>query len=264
MVGADVARTQHLKLGQSIVSAHGWARSTDFHTQFPYTVVGILAPFGSSLDRAIYTDYHSAWIVHAHPDADEKPEPGHNPSSEITTLLVRLAHPGLRFRYVQDINLHENALAVIPVDEINKLMTTLLAPMQGALLVVAYLVVFVSALFILVTLYLTIHQRRRDISILRSLGATQANVFFLITVEAALLAGFGVIVGWVLGHGAMAALSPFCLSHYGDRVGGMVRSTRRVRDCARGVGAGYSGRLIPGNDGLPPVRHGHAGRRVMR
>ena len=215
VVGADVARRNHLKLGQQLVSAHGWAKSDDLHPLFPYTVVGFLAPFGTSLDRAVYTDYHSSWIVHAHPDADEAPEPGHDPSSEITTLLVRLQHPGLRFRYVEDINLHENAMAVIPVDEINKLMTTALAPMQGALLIVAYLVVFVSALFILVTLYLTIHQRRRDIAILRSLGATQANVFNLITVEAALLAGFGVIAGWVIGHAAMVALSPVCLSKFG-------------------------------------------------
>ena len=160
-------------------------------------------------------DYHTTWLEHAHPDEDETLVPGHDPLSEITTLLVRLHHPGLRFRYVQNINLHENALAVIPVDEINKLMTTLLAPMQGALLIVAYLVVLVAALFILVTLYLTIHQRRRDISILRSLGATQANVFYLITVEAALLAGLGVLVGWLLGHGAMEALSPLCLSRFG-------------------------------------------------
>ena len=94
VVGADVAQRHHLKLGQHIVGAHGWAKSNDFHTHFPYTVVGILAPFGTSLDRALYTDYHSAWIIHAHPDADEQLVPGHDPTVEITTLLVRLASPG--------------------------------------------------------------------------------------------------------------------------------------------------------------------------
>ncbi len=178
-------------------------------------MVGFLAPFGNSVDRAVYTEYHSTYIVHAHPDADEMPVPGHDPSKEITTLLVRFNQPGRRFQFIQDINLHDNAMAVNPVDEINRLSTTLLSPMNVVLQVVAFLVVFVAVLFILVTLYLTIYQRRRDLSILRSLGATQFNIFTLITLEAALLSGLGVIVGWLLGHVALGALSPLLLEWYG-------------------------------------------------
>lgn len=215
VVGAEVAREFHLKLGQQIVSAHGWAKYDDLHSAFPYTVVGFLAPFGNSVDRAIYTDYRSSWIVHSVPDADEPIVAGHEPVNEVTTLLVRFHHVASRFRYIQDINLHENAMAANPVDEIDTLGKTLMAPLQGVLLIVAYVVVFVSALFILVTLYMTIYQRRRDMSILRSLGATRLNIFSLITLEAALLSGLGVIAGWLLGHGALSAMSPFCLARFG-------------------------------------------------
>ncbi len=220
VVGAEVARAEAanghiLKIGDKIVSAHGWAKYDDLHSAFPYTVVGFLAPFGNSVDRAIYTDYRSSWIVHSVPDADEPIVPGHEPSNEVTSLLVRFHHTGSRFRYRQDINLHENAMAAIPVDEIDGLDGTLMAPLQGVLLIVAYVVVFVSALFILVTLYMTIYQRRRDLSILRSLGATRLNIFSLITLEAALLSGLGVVAGWLLGHLALGAMSPFCLARYG-------------------------------------------------
>jgi len=215
VIGAEVAREHHLKLGQQIIGAHGWALSDDWHKDFPYTVVGFLAPFGNSVDRAIYTDYHSSWIVHSHPDADEPVVAGHDPTKEITTLLVRFHQTGRRLTYIQDIRLHENAMAANPVDEIETLGNTLMAPLQGVLLIVAYVVVFVSALFILVTLYMTIYQRRRDLSILRSLGATRFNIFSLITLEAALLSGLGVIAGWLLGHGALGAMSPFCLARYG-------------------------------------------------
>jgi putative ABC transport system permease protein len=218
VVGADVARRQHLKLGDTFVGAHGWAKSNDFHTQFPYNVVGILATTGTSLDRGVFTDYRSVWIVHSHPDEDEKEEQaksGHNPSKEVTALLLRLSQPSRRFLLVQDINLHENAMAVVPVDEISKLVSVFIAPLQGLLLAVAYLVIIVAALTILIGLYLTIHQRRRDIAITRALGATRADVFRQITVEAAALAGLGVICGWVLGHGLIALSASHVMSKFG-------------------------------------------------
>lgn len=238
VVGSEVARRQSVKLGQELVGAHGWTKSDALHPQFPYTVVGLLAPTGTSVDRAVYTDYHSIWIVHAHPhehkeghegeharEADEghahegeyADEEGvhHDPASEVTSLLVALTSPASRFGLVHQINTQENALAVIPVDEISKLDATFIAPLRGVLLLVAYLVVLVSALSILISLYLTIHQRRRDLAILRSLGATRADVFRLITVEAALLSGLGVVVGWVFGHGLTGALAPLIMSRYG-------------------------------------------------
>lgn len=224
VVGSDVAARDHLQLNQQIIGAHGWTKSDDLHPQFPYTVVGLLARTGTSLDRAVYTDYHSAWIVHAHPDEHEQEglnhepahhEPEHDPTSEVTALLVALDQPGARFGLTQEINRHENALSVVPVDEISKLDATFIAPLRGVLLLVAYLVVLVSSLSILISLYLTIHQRRRDLAILRSLGATRADVFRLITVEAAVLAGLGVLVGWAFGHGLTAALAPAVFARYG-------------------------------------------------
>ncbi|HEX2949945.1 MAG TPA: FtsX-like permease family protein [Armatimonadota bacterium] len=215
VVGSDIAVQQHLHVGKTFIGAHGWGRTGDLHPQFPYTVVGILARTGSNLDRALFTDYHSTWIVHSHPDADERPEPGHDPSKEVTSLLVQLHQPGSRFMLTQDINRHEMAMAVSPVEEISNLSATFIAPLQSILLLVAYLVVFVSALSILISLYLTINQRRRDLAILRSLGATRANVFGLITLEAAMLSGIGVVFGWIFGHGMIALCAPAIAAHFG-------------------------------------------------
>jgi putative ABC transport system permease protein len=133
----------------------------------------------------------------------------------VTSLLVQLHQPAGRFRLNQDLNAHSTAAAVSPVEEIDKLARTFIAPLQGVLLLVAYLVVFVSALSILISLYLTIHQRRRDMAIMRSLGATRADIFRLVTCEAAIISGLGVIIGWAIGHGAIGACSPLVLTHYG-------------------------------------------------
>jgi len=233
LIGTDVARNQHLALGGKIVGSHGWGDSGgDTHAEQPYTVVGILAPTGSSLDRAIYTDYSSVWEIHQHHhDEDEHAAAGHHDDEpegidahpgdehghgqEITSLLVRLSKPGRRYQFVEEVNAELPAMAAVPVDEINKVTVTFLNPLRNIMLTVAYLVAIVSALGILATLYLTIHQRRRDIAILRSLGATRGDIFRLITIEAALLAGAGVLLGSLLGHGALAACATYCLREFG-------------------------------------------------
>lgn len=216
VVGSDIAKRNHVHLGMTLIGAHGWGKSNDLHPKFPYTVVGILAQTGGSLDRAIYTDYRSTWIVHSHPDADEKTSSaGHDPSKEVTALLVRFSQPGRRYLLVQEINRNQPAMAVIPVDEISRLVMSFIAPMRKMMIAVSYLVVIVSGLTILISLYLMIYQRRRDIAVLRALGATRADVFRLVTIEAAMLAGLGVLSGWVLGHGAIAVMRPFIAAHFG-------------------------------------------------
>ncbi|MHB9129660.1 MAG: ABC transporter permease [Armatimonadota bacterium] len=228
VIGADVARRQHLALGDKIVGSHGWGAGGAAHADQPYTVVGMLASTGSSLDRAIYTEYRSVWEIHQHhhhqeghghnaaaKHHDEAHGEAHTQTQEVTSLLVRLTKPGRRYQFVEEVNADLPAMAAVPVDEINKVTVTFLNPMQNIMLAIAYLVAIVSALGILATLYLTIHQRRRDIAILRSLGATQGDIFRLITIEAAIIAGVGVLVGGLLGHGALAACASYCVREFG-------------------------------------------------
>ena len=59
VVGAEIARLDRLHLGSQFHGSHGWGRGGDIHTNFTYTVVGVLAPSGTSIDRAVFTDYRS-------------------------------------------------------------------------------------------------------------------------------------------------------------------------------------------------------------
>lgn len=220
VLGSQVADLDGLKLGSQFCGSHGWSRGGDVHTKFKYTVVGILAPTGTSIDRALFTDYRSVWEIHANPDADEVAEAREAGITEkaadlVTTLLVKLKQPGRARQIQQDINLHWAAMAVEPSVETNNLLNIFIEPLRKVLLAVAYLVVLVSALSILISLYLTIHQRRRDLAILRSLGATQLDIFRLITLEAAALAALGVVAGWLIGHAVLAVVSPAILYHVG-------------------------------------------------
>jgi putative ABC transport system permease protein len=216
VVGSQIAAQFHLRLGQTMIGAHGWAKSNDFHAAFPYTIAGLLAPTGTNIDRAVYTDYHSIWTIHAHPDADDAPDPNApDPTHEITALLVQLHHPASKYRMIQEINANENAMAADPPKQIQLISQAFIDPLQKVLLLVAYLVVLVSTLSILISLYLTINQRKRDVAIMRSLGATRTDIFFLITLEAAALAGIGVIAGWLVGHGLLALASSTISAQFG-------------------------------------------------
>ncbi|MHB9131422.1 MAG: ABC transporter permease [Armatimonadota bacterium] len=223
VVGADVAKRMSIRLGDKLVGSHGWgAGGGDEHKESPYTVVGILAATGTALDRALYADYRSVWDVHHHDEeeAGEHHEEGteehhEEEGKQVTALLVKLSLPGRRFQFVEHVNRTLPAMAAIPVDEIDKITRIFIAPMQGILLLIAYLVVLVAALSILISLYLTIHQRRRDVAIIRSLGATRGDVFRLITLEAAALAGLGVILGWLIGHLVVAGLTSYSVAKFG-------------------------------------------------
>ncbi|MEI7834329.1 MAG: ABC transporter permease [bacterium] len=219
VVGAEVAERQHLTLGRQIVGSHGWARGGDEHSESPYTVVGILQRTGASMDRALYTDYRSVWEVHERHqhtgvvDPDEVDTGNNGP--EITALLVQLKQEGRRYQLADDINKNENAMATIPVDQVDQLVKTFISPLQGLLLLVAWLVVIVAALSILISLYLSLHQRRRDLAVLRALGATQVDIFRMIIIEAAVLTALGVLGGWLLGHGTVALLSGYAMQKFG-------------------------------------------------
>ena len=71
------------------------------------------------------------------------------------------------------------------------------------------LVVLVSALSITATLYQSAERRRRDLAVLRALGAHPREVFALVVLEAFLLTLLGLVLGWMIGHGALAVAGPY-------------------------------------------------------
>ena len=87
VLGARVARETGFALGDTFVGTHGLAPGGEAHEQFPYTVVGLLGPTGSVLDRLVLTPVESVWKVHEH-EAEEAREQGRAPP----------ARPGRRSR----------------------------------------------------------------------------------------------------------------------------------------------------------------------
>jgi len=100
VLGATVAARLQLGLGATFAGSHGLAAGGEAHGNARYTVVGILAPSASVLDRLILTDTASVWAVHDHHpageadhDADDHHAEAANATREVTMALVRYRSP---------------------------------------------------------------------------------------------------------------------------------------------------------------------------
>ena len=215
VLGHAVANATGLKIGDSFFGTHGLVDvpGGEVHRDFPYRVCGILAPTGTAQDRAIFGTLASVWEIHEseerlHSAIQGKAALGsrHAPR-ETTAILIRLKTPGLRLWMADEIRSRSDGIAAIPINEILRFQQNVAVPVQKALLVVAAAVVGVSCLTVLATLHQAAERRRRDIAILRSLGAGRREVATLVFCEGLLLTIGGIAAGLLLGHGGLAIAS---------------------------------------------------------
>lgn len=211
VIGAQVARRGGLKIGDTFVGTHGLVvtAGSSEHKNFPYKVVGILDESKSSIDRAIYVALPSVWKIHESEAEVHRKIAGIEGTApdqalEVTAVLVRLKAVGLRLWMAQEIQKRTEAMAAIPVNEMLRLYQHVLGPIQKVLMGVAGLVVIVSVLSITATLYQSAERRRRDLAVLRALGAHPAEIAALVVLEALLLTSLGIAAGWLIGHGGLA------------------------------------------------------------
>jgi putative ABC transport system permease protein len=110
---------------------------------------------------------------------------------------------------MKQINKGSVAQAVQPIREIYTLLELFVRPMELLLLGLTVLIVVVAGVGILVSIYNSMSERRREIAVIRALGASRGAVMLIVLLESILLALAGGVLGWLLGHGLLAALSPW-------------------------------------------------------
>lgn len=217
VIGAFVARETGLKTGDQFVSMHGTIEVPEElqlfdHGEHPYTVTGIMAPSNSPYDRVIFCNLESVWLAH---EGHEEGEDAEDPSQEVTAVLVQLQSPGLRWQFKEKVLNEYKAMAAIPIEEIRKLYDNLLGTAKTVLLAIGYMVVVISALSIMIGLYLSILQRKRDLAIMRALGASAYEIFGAVIIEAFWVTMLGIGSGWVLGNAATFVMGHFLAQRYG-------------------------------------------------
>ena len=205
VLGAEVAAKSGLAVGATFSGAHGLGESGAEHGDAPYKVVGILAPSGSVLDRVILTGIESVWFVHdeAHGLADNyRPDPAER---EITALLIEYASPLAAAMLPRYINNNSELQSASPAYETARLFSIVgigVEVLRGFALVL----LLGAGLSVFVALYHALEERRYDLAIMRTLGASARKVMALLLCEGLLLAGIGTLFGMALGHVLTAAL----------------------------------------------------------
>jgi putative ABC transport system permease protein len=207
VVGSTVAQEAGLAVGQTFIAAHGVQPSAEAkeHTENPWTVVGILQPTHTAVDRAIYINLDSFYHIEGHelrgPTAPEKPEEKDNDPDpgQVSSIVLKLRSPITAFGLYREINDREDAQAAFPAAEIRKLFD-IVGNIDRLLLAQAILILVVAGVAIAVSIYNSMSERRREIAILRALGARRATIFSIVLLEAVTICLFGAAAGLVGGH----------------------------------------------------------------
>lgn len=228
VIGADVARELGYDLGAPLILNHGLG-SADLagHDNRPFRAVGILAPTGTPVDRTIHvslkaiTAIHVGWETGAkNPLADTITEDtirsfNLTPKS-VTAIFAGLESRGTVLRTRRALNTNPNAplLAILPGQALTELWSvTALA--ERALIAVSIFVIAVGLVSILTSILTSLNERRREMSILRAVGARPGHIFSLLVMEAGLVGFLGAAVGIVLIHIIIAIAAPILSARYG-------------------------------------------------
>lgn len=220
VLGAEVARSSGLKVGDRFAGSHGLADGGGAHGERQFEVVGVLAESGSVLDRLVLTDLASVWEVHAEHHAGEEAHDDHAEHRETTLVLVRYRSPLAAAFLPRWVNAQDGLQAAAPALETARLMRLVGAGTEvlrgfGAVLLLA------AGLSIWVALLHAVRARQADLAMLRMLGAPASRVAGVIALEALILGALAAALGLVAGHALVAVLERVLAERQSLRLGAL-------------------------------------------
>jgi putative ABC transport system permease protein len=200
-VGARVAKEAGLEIGDTFFSAHGLTDETDVHKDHAFTVVGIFEESGSVIDQLILTPMSSIWGVHS----EVAEETGENPDQEITAMLLKKKNP-MAILALPKMLEDSNMQIALPSIEINRL-TQNFGVGMGTVRAIAVLIMILSFVSVFISLYNSMRERKYELALMRTMGATRGTLFTLIILEGVVMTFLGILIGLLLSRVGMAVLA---------------------------------------------------------
>jgi putative ABC transport system permease protein len=234
VIGASVARALGYEVGEEIVVAHGLgAASFARHDDKPFTVTGILRPTGTPIDRTVMVSLEGIEAIHigwesgapsplARAVTPERVRGLDLQPSQITAFLVGLESRAAVLRLQRAINNYraEPLLAIMPGIALAELWRVV-GVVERTLVAIGAFVIFVGLLTILTAILTSLNERRREMAILRAVGARPWHIFTLMASEAVAIALAGAVLGLALFYGVAALAAPAIEAQYGIMLTGI-------------------------------------------
>lgn len=221
-IGSAVAEALDYAIGDPLVVTHGISSVGILnHDDKPFTLVGILEPTGTPIDRSVFVTLEGFEAMHIDWQSGAPPRPGERISVEalrpediridaITAFLLGTRARIETLQLQRAINTREAPplMAIIPGVTLGELWRVV-GYGENALLLVSAFVVGVGLLGMLLTIYTSLDARRRETAILRALGSGRRSILGLLLLEAGLLSLSGAALGLALFYALLTVTRPF-------------------------------------------------------
>ncbi|MBT0585949.1 ABC transporter permease [Alteromonas oceanisediminis] len=261
VIGAEVAASLNYQQGDKIVIAHGIG-STSFvnHDQAPFTVVGVLAPTGTPVDKTVHVSLPAIEAIHL-PSAQlssllNAPDAEHPVPDSITAVLLGLTNKFATFTLQRQINNYQadRLMAVLPGVAMAQLWE-LMGSVENVLRIIGYLVLLASLFGLATMLLASMNERRQEIAVFRTLGASPALVVTLVIIEATLIALSALLTSVVVVVLVLLTLEDWLTAEYGLFLSYNILSPELLMLSGIIVIATFITALIPGIEAYQKALH---------
>jgi len=264
-IGSEVAATLGYRVGTPIVVAHGLREGFARHEATPFTVTGVLAATGTPIDRSLFVTLEGMEAMHADwaeaapgtpPAIGSAPGPAPATSpprrredvavDEVSAFFLGTKNRIETLRLQREINTDtgEPLTAIVPGVALAELWRTI-GYAENGLRLVSLFVVAVGLIGMLAAIYTSLDARRREMTILRAIGAHPWQVAALLVLESGLLGLVGCLLGVGLTYASVAALQPAVERAFGIHLAARPPSATELGYLAAVIGAALAIGLVP-------------------
>lgn len=225
VLGSEVAKKFKLKVGDPIVLSHGISSEAILsHDNTPFHIIGIAAPTMTPIDTAVIINLYGMEAMHFGWETGVPALEQVNPErfkkenikiTQLTSFMIKLKSRIAVLKMRREIDQYdkEPIMAIIPALSLFEMWQTI-GYVERILFLVSLCVLLVGVLSILISLYTSINERRREMAILRSLGASSRHVFGLLIYESSFLVLLGCVLGVASLYGLLIFVKPWLEANF--------------------------------------------------
>lgn len=273
-IGSEIAAQLDLKIGDSFSGSHGLTDDEEVHEEHAYTVVGIFNQTNSVLDQLILTSLESVWDMHNHEteeeennnkeehdheeheshdhddegdhhhEGDEHDHHEHESQLEITAMLVSFKSPMGIVQIPRMVNEQTNMQAAVPVYEIDRLFGLMGVSIE-ILNIIALIIIVVSGISIFISLYSALKERRYEMALMRTYGASPWQISALVIQEGLMLTTVSLIMGFIGSRIGLVLVSEMVQTKFHYSFAGLGWLMEEWILLAASIGIGLLASIIP-------------------